>query len=81
MLPFLAVGGYYSSPTKNIGEKGAFSSIIALIANFITAHWIFFTILLLLLLLILAYFIYRKIRRKSAEDSANNSSQPVSDAF
>lgn len=81
MLPFLAVGGYYSSPTKNLGKKGALGSIIGGVLNFITAHWLFFVILLLFLLLILAYYIYRKIRKKSTEDSANNSSQPVSDAF
>lgn len=81
MLYFLAIGGYYSSPAQNLGEKGVFSSIIDGVSHFITTYWIFFSILFLLLLLILAYYINKKIRKKIEEDSSDNSGNAVSDAF
>lgn len=79
MIEFLAVGGYYSSPTKDLGEKGTFSSIVKSISSFITTHWIFFFIILLIIL-ILIYLIYRRLR-KNREDLSPDPSDSVSNAF
>lgn len=79
MFEFLAVGGYYSSPTKDLGEKGIFNSIIKNISSFITTNWIFFLILLLIILIII-YFIYCRLR-KNKENLSPNSSGSVPNAF